>query len=125
VYEMGQPLKCDTALQRLDFCYEQLLSVISDTQSKPEQILELVNETTALIAGLTAELEKTGEVVPRVQLEKVFHKLQQVIAVTVNGKNQVYRAMMELKTGKQAINSYRPPAVGMGYTEGKFLDQKK
>jgi hypothetical protein len=125
VYEMGQPLKCDAALQRLDFCYGQLLSVISDTQSEPEQILKLVDETTALIAGLVAELEKAGELAPRMQLEKVSHKLQQVIAVAINGKNQVYQAIMELKTGKQVINSYRPPAVGMGYTEGKFLDQKK
>jgi hypothetical protein len=121
---MEQPLTFDAAFQRLDFCYEQLLLVIAAAHSEPEQILKLVDEAAALIAGLT---DYQGEMEARhwSQLEKLFCKLQQVIEVTAEEKNKICRAMSNLKTGKQAIQSYRPPAVGMGYTEGKFLDQKK
>jgi hypothetical protein len=125
VFKMEPSLTFAAILQRLDYCYDQLLQVLTDARPEPEQILELAEETVALLARLTDYPVEKGEIEPRLQLENLFHKLQQVIKVTVDEKDKIYQSMLKLKTSKRVFQSYRPPAVGMGYTEGKFLDQKK
>jgi hypothetical protein len=123
---MEQPLSFDAALQKLDCCYEQMLPVIGNADVDPDKIEALVDETNTLFLKIAAEMEKEAiGSEQRIQLTKLADRLQLVITAVQMAKKQIYQSMVDLKTAKQAINSYRPPAVGMGYTEGKFLDQKK
>ncbi|MGD9154294.1 MAG: hypothetical protein PVG90_02170, partial [Bacillota bacterium] len=108
---MEQPLSFDAALQRLDCCYEQMLPLIGADDADPDQLAALVAETTALFAKVAGEMEKgtlSGE--RRIQLTRLADRLQLVITAVQMAKKQIYEALVELKTAKQAINSYRPPA---------------
>jgi chromosome segregation ATPase len=125
VFEMEQTELFCVEFQKLDLCYRKLLQAITDVQSDPEKITKLADEAAKLIVELAGTLPNLSETEQKSQLEWLFHQLQQVIAVTEGAMSKLHQALRELNTGKQAIRSYRSPAVGIGYTEGTFLDQKK
>jgi hypothetical protein len=125
VYEMERTALFFTAFSELERCYGQLLQALNAPDSGPEQVMGLVDEATALIAGLPPLPEAADQIGYRLRLVKLADQLQQVITATEVEKSKLYQAIRELKTGKQAIRSYCPPAVGMGFSEGKFVDRKK
>jgi hypothetical protein len=120
---MGQPL--EIVFTELEQCYGRLSQVMGNPAAEPGQIIELVAEAAALFARLPEQMQAAEHSEQRRQLAKLADQLQQTITVTMTEKNKLHQAILELKIGKQAISSYRPPAVGLGYSEGKFLDQKK
>ena len=115
----------ETEIQKLDLCYEKLLQITGEPQTSPDQVIELSDQAGAIIANLATLLQDQSQTNIRLRLEPVFQKLLQIIQLVEKEKNKAYQSLMELKTGKRAVKSYAPPPVGMGYTEGKFLDQKK
>jgi hypothetical protein len=125
VFEMEEAALFSSEVRKLGLCYRKMLQSITDGESDPEKITELADEAVRLIEELTGTLPNLSASARKSQLEWLYHQLQQVIAVTEGAKMKLFHALRELNTGKQAIRSYRSPAVGIGYTEGTFLDQKK
>lgn len=118
-------VELENEIQKLGLCYEKLLQIIGDPQTEPDQIIELCDQAGAKIANLVRLLHDQNQTDIRTRLEPIFQKLLQIIPLVETEKNKAYQSLIELKTGKRAVKSYAPPPVGMGYTEGKFLDQKK
>lgn len=116
------------ALRKLEACYDRLVSIVQDDHADPQLITDLTTEADQLIdlinqdkqpvktvhqgeeRQLLASLKaKSGE------LETIFRKEMDRLKADLGG----------LKKGKKVVSAYKPPAVGMGYSEGKFVDRKE
>ncbi|HEY8464805.1 MAG TPA: hypothetical protein VIM29_12510 [Bacillota bacterium] len=123
---MNQPTTTwETELKKLDCLYEQLLKVAADPQADPEQVVALSTEADAVISGWIAKLPSRPGRDARPQLEQLQQKLFRIRRLVETERNKAFQSLKNLKAGKRAVQSYRPPTVGLGYTEGKFLDTKK
>ncbi|HYH02948.1 MAG TPA: hypothetical protein VEC37_07585 [Bacillota bacterium] len=118
-------LEFENEVQKLDLYYEKLLRITGDPETEPDQVIELSDQASMTITNLAKLLQNQRQADIRPRLEQLYQKLLQVMRLVENEKNKAYQALIDLKTGKRAVKSYGPPPVGMGYTEGKFLDQKK
>lgn len=111
--------------QKLDMCYERLSRIIhSDDQGNAETIYQVTLEAEQLVAGLTASHQE-GRGLKRAELLKLNQKVIALIEI-INQKLSSFRdQLIKVKRGQNAVKGYGPIKIGMGFTEGKFVDSKR
>ena len=58
-------------------------------------------------------------------VQTVKEKADAIIRLLHEEMGAIAEQYAQIKTGEQAINAYNPQPVGLGYSEGKFVDRKK
>ncbi len=111
----------------LEECYDQLAEVIRDNNADPRRITELVDESEQIIQLLASKIESSGiEVQEEVEiLQAVKIKADAIVNLLREEMASIRELFINFQTGRQALNAYDLPQVGLGYTEGKFVDRKK
>lgn len=106
--------------------YQQLELALKDDDSDPEMIVSLIEQSETLFNQLKLKVE-TGEItlVDKEELTRSHQQSRQLIALINKEKGNILSQINALKSGKTALNAYQKPRLGMGYTEGKFLDNKQ
>lgn len=113
-------------LRLLENCYDRLAQVVKDEQADPKAIASLVEEAEQIVVLLNTILQRTpleAEDVHTVQAVK--EKADAIVQLLHEEMEVVAAHYAQIKTGRQAIDAYNPPLVGLGYSEGKFVDSKK
>ncbi|HHT49614.1 MAG TPA: hypothetical protein GXZ98_10030 [Firmicutes bacterium] len=111
----------------LEDCYERLMEAIKDETVDPKEISSFVEEAEHIVVLLTNILQKSP-IDEEAQLElikAVKAKADAIIQVLHEEMETIAASYEQLKTGKRALNAYQPQPVGLGYSEGKFVDRKK
>ena len=111
----------------LEDCYERLLKAIKDEGADPKEISSFVDEAEQIVVLLSTILQKKPiEEEAEFELMKaVKAKADAIIQLLHEEMETIAENYAQIKTGKQAINAYQPQSVGLGYSEGKFVDRKK
>jgi hypothetical protein len=108
--------------------YQRLETAVRDEDSDPELIGQLVDQSQRIIVRLM-EWEKSPEYLREVAsgqaLADAQQQLERLITLIQREMAKVSQRMTVLKTGRSAMNAYQRPRLGMGFTEGKFFDNKK
>lgn len=119
---------------KLQDCYDRLEKEFSARNVDARRITELVEEADRIIkflslnaAGQAGEAGTDGKSTAgeREILESLRKKARRLEELFKKEMAGIEEAISNLKTGRRAINAYHPPRVGMGYTEGKFVDRKE
>ena len=58
-------------------------------------------------------------------IQTVKEKADAIVQLLQEEMGAIAEQYAQIKTGRQAINAYYPQPVGLGYSEGKFVDRKK
>ncbi len=119
-------LNCLHYINEIETCYEQLELMLANEKAEPEQIAELVFKSEQIFKQLTDEvknLDLSEENLEKFQsLAVKLHQLMSKLTLEINKVNEL---ILSLKKGKQVVTAYNTqPSVGMGFTEGKFIDRK-
>lgn len=106
--------------------YQELEALLEDENSDPEMITSLIEKSDQLIEKLKSMPQISNEMVLTVELlAEISGQSQKLISLMNREKDKAMNQISILKSGKTAFNAYQKPRVGMGYTEGKFLDNRK
>lgn len=123
-----QTLNKIEALRKLEACYDRLVSIVQDDHADPQLITDLTAESDQLIDLINQDKQPVtaahqGE--ERQLLESLKAKSEELETLFHKEMGRIKADLGGLKQGKKAVNAYKPPAVGMGYSEGKFVDKKE
>ncbi|NLW55513.1 MAG: hypothetical protein GX050_02635 [Firmicutes bacterium] len=111
----------------LEQCYNRLEDAIKDEQADPQEIAFLVDDAERIVQ-LLSRLLRSSPLKEEDEFElvqKVKVKAEAIVQLLREEMEYIFESFKSLNTGRQAINAYEGPRVGMGYTEGKFVDRKK
>ncbi len=111
----------------LEDCYDRLLKAIKDDEADPKEISSFAEEAEQIVVLLSNLLQKSA-IEQEAELElirAVKAKADAIIQLLHEEMEAIAESYAQIKTGQQAINAYQPPTVGLGYSEGKFVDRKK
>lgn len=111
----------------LEECYNQLVEAIKDDQADPRKIASLVDDAERIVELLTSiwqssPIKEQGELE---LMKTVKVKADDIVQLLQKEMGHISESFKTLNTGRQALNAYGMPRIGMGYTEGKFVDRKK
>ena len=111
----------------LEECYDQLNEVIKDDNADPRRITELVDESERIVKSLASKIESSGikDQDEAEILQAIKIKADAIVNLLREEMASITELFLNLKTGRQALNAYDIPPIGLGYTEGKFVDRKK
>lgn len=121
-------LRKTEVLRNLETCYDRLAAIVRDENADPQLITDLTAEAGRLIDLLNRDksLVPAAQKVEELQLlERLKSKVEEVESLFHKEMDRIKQNLGGLKRGKKAVNAYKPPAVGMGYSEGKFVDRKE
>ena len=121
-------LRRTEVLHNLEACYDRLAAIVRDENADPQLITDLTAEAGRLIDLLNRDksLVPAAQKVEELQLlERLKSKVEEVESLCHKEMGRIKQNLGGLKRGKKAVNAYKPPAVGMGYSEGKFVDRKE
>lgn len=121
-------LRKTEALHNLEACYDRLAAIVLDENADPQLITDLTAEASRLIDLINRDkpyvsAEHKAEELQL--LERLKIKAEEVENLFHQEMGRIKQNLGGLKRGKKAVNAYKPPAVGMGYSEGKFVDRKE
>lgn len=111
----------------LEECYDELVKVINAEEADPQRITDLVGEAEEIVGSLSyvlesSEFEEQSEIE---SLEAIKTKADAIVNLLREEMDNIVALSKKITTGRQAINAYDLPMIGLGYTEGKFVDRKK
>lgn len=111
----------------LEECYDELVKTINDEEADPKRITDLVGEAEEIMGSLSHILEYSefGEQTEIEILEAIKAKADALVNLLRGEMDNIIALSKKLTTGRQAIGAYDSPLIGLGYTEGKFVDRKK
>ncbi|NLY90586.1 MAG: hypothetical protein GX081_03140 [Firmicutes bacterium] len=111
----------------LEDCYERLMKAIKDEGADHTVISSFVDEAEQIVVLLSNILKKSviEEEVELELMRAVKAKADAIIQLLQEEMESIAESYAQIKTGQKAINAYQPPSVGLGYSEGKFVDRKK
>ena len=113
-------------IQEMKSVYEQILET-----SDGEEIINLLDVVisiqTELTPVLSHYLSSSLESKQRLQsaLSSAFQSAKDAQEYLEHEKVTAIDGLRQIKTGNKARQAYLPPAIGMGYTEGNFIDSRK
>ncbi|MBA2132295.1 hypothetical protein [Capillibacterium thermochitinicola] len=113
-------------LRLLENCYDRLAQVVKDEQADPKVITSLVDEAEQIVVLLNSILQRTpleGE--KEETLKTVKEKADAIVQLLQQEMGTIAEKYAQIKTGRQAVDAYYPQPVGLGYSEGKFVDRKE
>jgi|GEM_PF-522568 len=118
------------ALRSLEERYDRLAGIVQDENADPQLITDLSAEADAIVEFLkgrenSTEMDKASARSEQELLQRLREKSQAVEELFGKELGRIKESLGGLKRGKKAVSAYGPPAVGMGYSEGKFVDRKK
>ncbi|HOP74674.1 MAG TPA: hypothetical protein PLC07_06410 [Bacillota bacterium] len=111
-------------LERLRTCYVQLAEAVQSETASPEYIVAL-SETADKIID---EIKKDSAFRAAVRPEEVLELKEQAEALIRLIKTEMEKRashISNLQSGRRAVKGYHSLPVGMGISEGKFMDIKK
>jgi hypothetical protein len=103
--------------------YRELETVIGDPDSDPEAIILLIDRCEELVGHLKTLPPAENDC--KTKILEARQRLNQLIPRIRQEKEKALHQLSTLKTGRSAMNAYQRPRLGMGFTEGKFFDNKK
>jgi hypothetical protein len=103
--------------------YRELETVIGDPDSDSETIILLIDRCEKLVGRL--KMLHPAENDCKTKIEEACQRLNQLMPRIRQEKEKALHQLSTLKTGRAAMSAYQRPRLGMGFTEGKFLDNKK
>lgn len=111
----------------LEECYDELVKTINDEEADPKRITDLVGEAEEIMGSLSHILESSEfEEQTEIEiLEAIKAKADALVNLLRGEMDNIIALSKKLTTGRQAIDAYDSPLIGLGYTEGKFVDRKK
>ncbi len=111
----------------LEQCYNRLKDAIADEQADPQEIAFLVDDAERIVQLLSklwqSSPHRTEDELGLMEKAKV--KAEEIVRLLQQEMERITESFKSLSSGRQALNAYNSPRVGMGYTEGKFVDRKK
>lgn len=111
-------------LERLSLCYSQLTEAVQSETVSPEQIIALSDKAESIIAEIKKDSAYRATVKPEEALE-LKRQADGLIGLIKDEMNKLASQISKLKSGSRAVKGYQSAPVGMGYSEGKFMDIKK
>lgn len=119
-------LELKDGLRLLENCYNRLAQAVKDDQADPKEITSLVEEAEQIVVLLDAILQRTPLEEEKEQtIQTVKEKADAIIRLLNEEMGAIAEQYAQIKTGRQAIDAYYPQPVGLGYSEGKFVDRKE
>lgn len=119
-------LELKDGLRLLENCYNRLAQAVKDEQADPKEITSLVEEAEQIVVLLDAILQRTPLEEEKEQtIQTVKEKADAIIQLLNEEMGAIAEQYAQIKTGRQAIDAYYPQPVGLGYSEGKFVDRKE
>jgi phosphoglycolate phosphatase-like HAD superfamily hydrolase len=119
-------LELKDGLRLLENCYNRLAQAVKDDQADPKEITSLVEEAEQIVVLLDAILQRTPLEEEKEQtIQTVKEKADAIIQLLNEEMGAIAEQYAQIKTGRQAIDAYYPQPVGLGYSEGKFVDRKE
>ncbi len=119
-------LELKDGLRLLENCYNRLAQAVKDEQADPKEITSLVEEAEQIVVLLDAILQRTSLEEEKEQtIQTVKEKADAIIRLLNEEMGAIAEQYAQIKTGRQAIDAYYPQPVGLGYSEGKFVDRKE
>ncbi|HHT05444.1 MAG TPA: hypothetical protein GXZ97_04165 [Hydrogenispora sp.] len=119
-------LELKDGLRLLENCYNRLAQAVKDEQADPKEITSLVEEAEQIVVLLDAILQRTSLEEEKEQtIQTVKEKADAIIQLLNEEMGAIAEQYAQIKTGRQAIDAYYPQPVGLGYSEGKFVDRKE
>lgn len=119
-------LELKDGLRLLENCYNRLAQAVKDDQADPKEITSLVEEAEQIVVLLDAILQRTSLEEEKEQtIQTVKEKADAIIQLLNEEMGAIAEQYAQIKTGRQAIDAYYPQPVGLGYSEGKFVDRKE
>ncbi len=119
-------LELKDGLRLLENCYNRLAQAVKDEQADPKVITSLVDEAEQIVVLLNSILQRTLLEEEKEQtIQTVKEKADAIVQLLQEEMGAIAEQYAQIKTGRQAINAYYPQPVGLGYSEGKFVDRKK
>lgn len=115
-------------LRLLENCYNRLAEVVKDEQADPKAITSLVDEAEQIVVLLNSILQRTGmeeEADQETIMETIKEKADAIVQLLQDEMGTIAQQYAQIRTGRQAIDAYYPQPVGLGYSEGRFVDNKK
>ncbi|NLM36670.1 MAG: hypothetical protein GX202_00905 [Firmicutes bacterium] len=113
-------------LRLLENCYNRLTQVVKDEHADPKVITSLVDEAEQIVVLLNSILQRTAlEGEDEETLKTVKEKADAIVQLLHQEMETIAEQYAQLKTGRQAMDAYYSPPVGLGYSEGKFVDRKE
>ncbi|HBG17375.1 MAG TPA: hypothetical protein DDW93_11375 [Firmicutes bacterium] len=111
----------------LEECYDQLVKVIKGDSGDPQKITVLVAEAEQIVDSLSFVIQSSGlENQDEVEMMKAIKiKADAIVNLLREEMDAIAELFKNITTGRQALNAYDIPPIGLGYTEGKFVDRKK
>lgn len=111
----------------LEKCYDELVKVIKAEEADPQRITDLVREAEEIMGSLSYTLKSSGieDQVETEILEAIKTKADAIVNLLREEMDTIIALSKKITTGRQAMNAYDLPMIGLGYTEGKFIDRKK
>ncbi|NLC52922.1 MAG: hypothetical protein GX770_03025 [Firmicutes bacterium] len=119
-------LELKDGLRLLENCYNRLAQIVKDEEADPQAITSLVDEAEQIVVLLNAILQRASVEGEKEQnIQAVKEKADAIVQLLQEEMGTIAEQYAQIKTGRQAIDAYYPQPVGLGYSEGKFIDRKK
>ena len=114
-------------LHLLEDCYERLTKAIKDEEADPKEISSFVDEAEQIVVLIASILQKSPvKDEDEMEVMKAAKaKADAIVQLLQAEMGTIAEHYAQIKTGRQAINAYHPQPLGLGYSEGKFVDRKK
>jgi hypothetical protein len=130
---MVEPFAPNSTLQtesvgELQRVYREMEALVRDENFEPERMAALMDRSEELFGQLMEQAQSSVDppgAFFREKLVDASEQLNRLIALLRMEKEEVFQQINSLKNSRSALSAYQRPQIGMGYTEGKFLDNKK
>jgi hypothetical protein len=104
-------------------CYRELETELCKQNFDRESVAFLIDRLDKLFDCL--KISNPAEIDFQPKLGEACQRLNELIPRLRQEKENVLRQITAIKTGRAVMSAYQKPRLGMGYTEGKFLDNRK